>query len=409
MNPHLKRNALTLAVLSAFSLPALADADVDARLKMLEDRLNALESENRQLKGQIASTEQKAEAASVQLEQVVTAAPSGKAAWAERTQIGGYGELHYNNLNGDGGAADKDEIDFHRFVLFANHQFNDRIRFFSELEVEHVVVSSDDEDEGEVELEQAYVEFDLNPNHRAKAGLFLIPVGILNETHEPPTFYGVERNPVETNIIPTTWWAGGAALAGNLGSGFSYDLAFHEGLKTSAADNFAVRDGRQETSKADASDFAGTARLKWTGLPGVELAGSFQYQGDIAQGTVANAGSANLIEVHGIVNRGPLGLKALYARWDLNGSAPAAVGADEQYGWYVEPSWRLNEQWGVFARYNEWDNRAGNSGNTQKKQTDFGVNFWPHPDVVLKADYQIQDNEDGREQDGFNLGVGYQF
>ena len=81
---------------------------------------------------------------------------------------------------------------------------------------------------GEIELEQAYVEYDLTENHHAKAGVFLLPVGILNETHEPPTFYGVERNPVESNIIPTTWWAGGIAANGEIAPGWSYDIGVHE-------------------------------------------------------------------------------------------------------------------------------------------------------------------------------------
>ncbi|WP_059758168.1 hypothetical protein [Thiobacillus denitrificans] len=87
--------------------------------------------------------------------------------------------------------------------------FNQPPRFFSELEVEHSIAGEGKK--GEIELEQAYVEY---ADHRAKAGLFLIPVGILNETHETPAFYGVERNPVEKDIIPATWWAGGAALSG---------------------------------------------------------------------------------------------------------------------------------------------------------------------------------------------------
>lgn len=404
------RTVLAAAIMSTLSAVAHADMSVEERLKAMETRLNALETENQELKGKLKSTEQKVDATSEQMDKVASAAPSGKASWADRTRLGGYGELHYNNLNGEGGALDKDEVDFHRFVLFLGHEFNSRTRFFSELEVEHVGVEADGSPlGGEVELEQAYVEFDLNDNHRAKAGLFLVPVGILNETHEPPTFYGVERNPIEGNIIPTTWWAGGVALSGQLGSGFSYDIALHEGLKTTSASNFAIRSGRQKTSNAGAKDLATTVRLKWTGIPGLELGGSVQYQSDITQGTVPTAGSANLYELHGIVNKGPFGLKALYAQWDLDGSGPAAVGADKQYGWYIEPAFRINEQWGLFARYNEFDNRAGSNGNTRKQQTDFGVNYWPHPDVVLKADYQKQDNDDGRNQDGFNLGVGYQF
>ncbi len=87
------------------------------------------------------------------------------ASWAEKIRIGGYGELHYNNLDGEGGATDKDEIDFHRFVLFLGHTFNERTCFFSELEVEHS--NAGEGKKGEIELEQAYVEYDLNENHRA--------------------------------------------------------------------------------------------------------------------------------------------------------------------------------------------------------------------------------------------------
>ena len=326
----------------------------------------------------------------------------GAASWAENTQLGGYGELHYNNLDS------KDEIDFARFVLFFGHQFTDRLRFWSEVELEHAV--SGDGEEGEVELEQAYVEYDITANHHAKAGLFLLPVGILNETHEPPTFYGVERNPIETNIIPTTWWVGGAALNGEVAAGWSYDVGIHEGMKTSADSRYAVRSGRQKTSKADANDLAGTARIKWTGMAGVELAASVQYQSDMTQGEDPDAGHAWLFETHANIQRGPFGFRALYARWDLDGDGPESLGADEQVGFYIEPSFKITPKGGVFARYNQWDNEAGSSSKSEKKQYDAGFNFWPHPDVVLKADYQKQDNQGNvGEEDGFNLGVGYQF
>lgn len=393
--------------LASGNLAAQQPPSADEMWRIIQRQQQEIET----LKSQLNKTDEKVEATGEALEQVASEgqragqSTSSSASWAERTQIGGYGELHYNNLEGEGGASDKDEMDFHRFVLFFSHQFNDRLRFFSELELEHAVAGEGKE--GEVELEQAYIEYDLNDQHRAKAGVYLLPVGILNETHEPNTFYGVERNPVEKDIIPATWWAGGAALSGQFGAGFSYDVGIHEGL--AADDTFSIRGGRQKTSEADASDLAYTARLKWTGMPGVELAGTFQHQTDITQGTVAGSGSANLYELHAVVNKGPFGLRALYAMWDLDGSAPAALGKDEQFGWYIEPSFKFNEQWGVFARYNLWDTTAGDSTDSEKKQIDVGVNFWPHPDVVLKADYQRQDNDNGADQNGFNLGVGYQF
>ncbi len=399
MAPVTRLSLGTFALMLTASLGAHAETmpDQDEMWRILQQQQREIEK----LKSEQQETSEKAEAVLDVVEQGQYSTSSA-ASWAERTRIGGYGELHYNNLDTDDGNFK--ELDFHRFVLFFGHQFSDRLRFFSELELEHAL--SGDGKNGEVELEQAYVEYDLNANHRTKAGVFILPVGILNETHEPPTFYGVERNPVENAIIPTTWWAGGVALSGEIAPGWSYDIGVHEGLENSS---YVIRSGRQKTSNADAHDLASTARLKWTGVAGVELAGTVQYQENITQG-LDNDASAWLVETHAIVQRGPYGLRALYARWDIEGDGASLVGRDEQQGFYIEPSYRVTEKFGVFARYNQWDNQAGNSADTEKKQYDVGFNYWPHPDVVFKADYQVQDNESGDdEKDGFNLGVGYQF
>lgn len=325
----------------------------------------------------------------------------------QRVHIGGYGELHYNNLEDENGDEAKKEIDFHRFVLFFGYDFTPDIRLVSEVELEHALAGEGEE--GEVELEQAYLEFDLNDQHRARGGLFLVPVGIINPTHEPPTFYGVERNRVENVIIPTTWWESGAALNGSLGGGMSYDLAMHSGLAVDPM-TFEIRGGRQKSSEADAEDPAYTAGLRWRGLPGLEVGGALQYQRDITQSMGTDEAPALLSEAHVDYQRAGLGLRALYARWDIDGDEAEAVGADEQYGWYVEPSVRPCERVGLFVRYSEWDTTAGDNDESKIEETSLGVNYWPHPQVVLKADYQWQTvNADDSEVNGFNLGIGYQF
>ncbi|NOX76501.1 MAG: porin [Gammaproteobacteria bacterium] len=321
-----------------------------------------------------------------------------------KTTLGGYGEMHYKNQTRGG---DTSEIDFHRFILFMGHEFNDKIRFFSELEVEH---AQSDKNGGEVAMEQAYLEFDLSPNTVSRAGIFLVPVGIINETHEPPTFYGVERNPVEKNIIPATWREGGVTLSGRLSPGLSYDFAVHSGLETSSDDNYTVRKGRNAVREAPANDPAYTARIKWTGMPGLEIAATVQRQTDLTQSKDGRAGSATLLETHVVWSRGPMSARALYATWDLSGAGPAAAGADEQTGWYVEPAYKVTPKLGLFARYNQWDNQAGDNIDSEYTQTNIGLNYWPHPDVVIKADFQDQ-NAPGKKKefDGINLGVGYQF
>jgi len=358
-----------------------------------------------------AVTDEEFKALQEQMNQLADAVENQPASKASKVHIGGYGELHYNNLEKPDGEEFK-QLDFHRFVLFFGYDFSDSIRFHSELELEHALVEDTDDGSGpgEIELEQAYLEFDLTENMETKAGLFLIPVGILNETHEPTTFYGVERNPVETRIIPSTWWEGGAALTGRFGgSGVSYDLAITSGLDGGTD----VRGGRQKVAQANANDFAYTGRLKYTGLRGLELAGTAQYQSDMTQSTDPNINDATLLSAHAVYNISQFQLRALYANWDIDVTANASAAdqaKDKQDGYYVEGSWKFVPSAGVFARYNVWDN--GGVDDTEKTQTDVGINYWPHEGVVIKFDYQKQDHgavNKAAEQDGFNVGLGYAF
>lgn len=366
------RNTTLVAALSAFAMPAIAANKAPSNDELYEI-VQAQQEQIEQLVGQRGTSEGK-------------------------TMIGGYGELHYNNLD------NKKMMDFHRFVLFFNHAFNERVRFFSELELEHSLAGEGKP--GEVELEQAYIEFDVTDNTRVKGGLFLIPIGILNETHEPPTFYGVERNPIESALIPTTWWEGGAGISGNLGaSGISYDLAVHSALDIDPT-TYKVRDGRQKVASADAEELATSARLKYTGIAGLELAATVYAQGDVTQDPAIDGGAGTLLETHARWNNGPLTLTALYASWTFDSEIAKAQAKDKQDGYYVEGSWRFNEQFGVFTRYNVWDN--GGVGETEKTQTNVGFNYWPHRNVVVKFDVQSQ-GKNPKDGDGFNLGIGYQF
>ncbi|MDC0358538.1 porin [Oligoflexia bacterium] len=375
--------------------------------KEMWEMLNTQQKEISELKKQLKQTDEKAEAVTEAVESQSSGASGGGAgSWSDSTQVGGYGELHYNG-------GEKDEVDFHRFVLFVNHQFSDKIRFFSEFELEHAL--SGDEKDGEVELEQGYVEFDVAENHRILAGLSLVPVGILNETHEPPTFFGVERNPVESNIIPTTWWEAGIAVKGDLPANFAYDLAFHSGLETPIEDGnaFKIRNGRQKVSKATAKDGAVTARVKWNGVSGVELGVAGQYQNDVTQRQLNENISAILLSTTADIRKGPFGFRGLYAHWDLDGDAPKAIGRDEQEGWYVEPSYYFGTpigEMGVFGRYNAYDNEAGNSADSEFEQIDVGINYWPHSNVVLKVDMAfVNPPAGGTDDEILNLGVGVAF
>jgi len=401
-------NASVLA--TALSINGLASA-APSKAPTVEELWTIIQQQQKQIERLSAKTrqnEEKVEATGEILEKQV-ATSSGHGA-SGKTTIGGYGELHYNNLEQGDGEEIK-EADLHRFVLFFGHEFNERTRLVTELEVEHGGVEADGSPlGGEVEVEQAYVEFDINDTTSAKGGVFLLPVGILNETHEPPTFYGVERNPVENIIIPATWWAGGASVSTNFANGISADFALHTGLQvpTSGSSAFRIRSGRQKISNASANDLAMTARVKYTGIPGLELSGSLHYQSDISQTSGDGADEATLFETHAVWNRGPFTAKALFASWDIDGDAAAAADGDKQDGYYIEGAYKLNKDFGIFARYNNVD---GVRVQDEFKQVDVGFNWWPNEDVVIKVDYMDRenDNDSDRDVDGFNVGIGYQF
>lgn len=408
--------------------------DLKARVSTLESKLQTVTAEASQAKAEAAQARSEAVSARAKLApgssgspSTYSAAPSGAASgkgpavfddldgvdamyledddrfdgWWTRTSLGGYGELHLT-------LGDTQEIDFHRWVLYLNHEFNDRTRFVSELELEHSIAG--DGQNGEIELEQAYLEYDFTGDTAGRAGVILIPAGIINEIHEPTTFFGVERNPVEREIIPTTWWEGGAGLTHRTDSGWQWDGMVHSGLNvpSTGGNAFRIRSGRQKVSEAEAYAPAATTRLKYTGIPGLEVAATAQWQGDITQSS-AGGSSAWMGTGHIDYRKGGFGLRALGGAWNLNGSLPAAMGLDQQWGAYVEPSYRFElfgGVMGVFGRFNQVEAAAGDF-----RQYDAGLAFWPIENIVFKLDYSriAPFSGGGEDQDLFNIGFGYVF
>ncbi len=372
----MKRSMLAAAVAMAASSTVMAEtnAELKAEIADLREQLNAVAD-------MVESKE---------------SAHSG-------VSLGGYGEIHLNLNNGT-----DNEIDYHRFVLFLGKEFNDTTRFFAELELEHSLAG--DGKPGEVELEQAFIEHDLNANNSVKMGMFLMPVGLLNETHEPDTFYGVERNNVEKNIIPTTWWEGGVMLTSRLAPGLAVDVAMHSGLSTSDG---TIRKGRKKVAEAPANKAAYTARIRYTAIAGLELGATLQRQDDMLQGAGTEEVNGTLVEAHAAYQNDGFGLRALYASWSLSDAVEdqglaKGEGATSQKGLYIEPSYRVGDV-GAFYRYSRWDNQADADLGTDYTQQDVGVNYWLSETVALKADYFRQNKDGDLNATGYNLGLGYSF
>jgi hypothetical protein len=417
------------AALGAATLPVAAEsADVAALRALVEAQakeLQALRTRLEAVESGVSGTQQRVQIAEEQLDATVDVVErlgqggtsGGGEQWFASTTLAGYGELHYNNLDADAPNRDLKEADFHRFVVFLGHRFSDRLAMHSEIEIEHAFVadSASGSNTGELELEQAFVDYRVDDAHVVRAGQFLLPFGILNETHEPPTFFGVERNDVENVIIPGTWWEAGIGASGSYENGLGWDLAVHSGLKIPVAGSnaFRVRSGRQKVANASARDLAYSGRLRYRPMPGLDLTASVQYQGDASQVARDGLDEAWLYSLSGDLRLGGFGLRALWSEWKFEGDAIKAAGVDEQNGWYVEPSWRFGTplgDTGVYVRFSDVD---GARTADRFEQWEFGVNYWPIEDVVLKADVRRREHdlttEEGRDFDGFDLSIGYQF
>ena len=340
--------------------------------------------------------------------------------------VSGYMDFHYNNRE------DEDALlDFHRFVLLFSHSFSDRIRFVSELELEHAVVSN--ETDGELELEQAYVDFLITRSFNVRAGMLLAPVGIINERHEPPVFHGVERPFVDTVIVPTTWFDTGVGVHGEFRHGFRYRAYLMSPLdSTGFSADQGIRDGRQKGAQSNARSMAATGRLEYVGHPGLVLGTSF-WSGDTGFQDLRFDTSVTMVEFDGRYRYGEFETRGEYAHGyldgmgELNASRQRTVGvspnvARQIRGFYLESSYFVSplpapRELALFVRYENFDTQYRMpTGFQPLKEFDrdalvFGLTYFPDPDIAVKLDYTVLRSQSDvvKAPDSLNIGLGWWF
>jgi len=362
---------------------------------------------------------------------VLAIIPAHRLPAQERTTIGGYGEVHYTNASGPNTPA---RVNLARFIIYLAHSFDDRLTFHSELEVEDAKIEGGGTG-GEVALEQAYLDYRLTDWFTLRTGLVLVPVGIINETHEPPTFNGVERPGFDHDVLPTTWRELGIGSVGRVPgiSGLSYRVYLLNGLKAEGMSAEAsIRGGRQEGQEASFANPSFTGRLEW-GRPGLKLGAAFWYGGtanaDSVLGTGAFAAPITLLSADARYDVGAASFRAVAA----NISVRDAGAIDQRYGsavgsriagGYVEAAYnvlrflapRSTQRLNAFVRHERYDTQASvPAGVTRdralaRRITTLGLTYKPTWNTAFKGDYQLRRNVAGAgEGEVLSLGVGYQF
>lgn len=402
--------------------PAKALAEVRAELDALKAQRESDAARIRELEARYQSLLEELEA------RRSGSGSSATPSWTERLTLGGYGEIHGNFVDGPGG----DQIDLTRFVLYLGYRFEDWIQLHSEVEIEHALVAPDGD--GELSLEQLYVDFLVRDSWNVRVGRFLTPLGIVNERHEPPSFNGVERPAFETWVIPTTWSSDGVGIFGNLSERTKYQLYLGTSLDGSGFDAVdGIREGRQEEF-AGVHEPAISGRFDWYPLKsGSDLRVGVSFFGgglDNGPGGV-NPGINADLEIYSAdfqYNLGPWDFRGAYAYEKINGAASIGNNvASAIDGYYVEAArhilpdaWRTG-RWTkadlvAFLRYDKVDTQAempsGVAADPAGKRDVYtlGFSFFPTSNLVLKADYQVWDDDTAQGlPESFNVGLGWSF
>lgn len=355
-----------------------------------------------------------------------------------RLTIGGYGQIDYNQLV-DRNSLNSGGLDVHRLVLMFGYKFNKRTQFITEIEIEHVK---------EVYVEQAFLQYEILPWLKLRGGLMLIPMGIINEYHEPSTFNGVERPNLDKYVVPTTWREIGAGFTGTFPSAaLSYQLyvvngfiGYDDGPTLNGANGF--RKGRQKGAESIIHAPNLTFKINYFGVSGLQL-GFSGYTG-LTQSSLYNGfeKSDELLVAQAdssVVGLSMLGVDARYQLGGLGIRGQANLGfvsnsatyneftgsdlGSSIGGWYLELSYNLlhgieryESELIPFVRYEQYSTHVSTEESLlqnpeyQRSDLTIGLGWKIAAGAMFKTDFQwFADRGDGDTRKQFNAGVAVWF
>lgn len=341
--------------------------------------------------------------------------------------VGGYAQIDYNEP--DGAAPGK--LDVHRLVMLFGYNFNDKVSFLTEIEFEHVK---------ELYVEQAFLNYSFSSSFNLRGGLMLVPMGYVNEYHEPPVFYGVERPNLDKYVVPTTWRELGVGATGNLSNLnmryqayiFNGFISYKDGEGTLRGLD-GLRKGRQKGAESVIHNPNLSVKFDYYGILGLRmgLAGYFgETQSDDPSVENSTVG-VSMIGFNAAYRLNQLDLRGQFIWSGLSGTEAynELTGSDlgsEMNGFYLEAAYdflpllirkETDKNLSLFSRYSVYNTHAATAGDLEvngaynRNSVTFGVDFKIAPGAVVKADYQWFGDElaGSNPTNQFNAGVGVMF
>ena len=406
-----------------------ADGDTDERLEAVEEQVEALADEVGRLESIFAVPEELA------LESFSGLGPAASKVYKRDSglSIGGYGEVRLRTYHNQDDDDRNDVFDALRAVLYVGYKYDDHWVFNSELEFEHAGTGGG----GSVSTEFATIDYLHSDAFNLRAGVLLIPMGFVNEIHEPNFYFGAERPEVERRIMPSTWRENGAGIFGTIADRVSYRMYVVNGLDGDGFDADGLRGGRQSASRAISDDFAFVGRVDVDVFDGLLVGGSV-YAGQSGQEQDVNGFllpdmMTHIYELHAQYKGYGLSVRGLWSEAfvdeagafnRIQGLTPGTDAglASRMQGWYVEAGYDIlplfcesKASLEPFFRFEQWDTQHSTpdgfirDGSQDVDLYVAGLQFKPIPQIVFKADYRRFDPREGSRAHEIQALVGYIF
>jgi hypothetical protein len=352
---------------------------------------------------------------------------------ATQITLGGYTEFAYVD-RGDKTA----EFDQRRTVVELGAQISERLKLYMEVEYEHgAIIEGGEATGGELELEQAYLDYEINKALSFRAGMILVPIGRYNLYHEGFVNNFVDRPLVNRRIIGSTWFEEGVGFHGQALDkdwlGISYEAyLFNPGRAAGVSSGGGFRGIRNQGQAPTSEEKAGAARVafeparaaKWfadyleIGVSGY-LSGFDGFEGEDADGNELNLrdGSMYVTALDLTWEKKNFGFKGEMAFAHADSGANSTQRKQDGFGYYVEAYYKF---WPKFlnkspfgkdfrdpkllatVRWEQVDLNLDSFDQRDMNRFTVGMGYRPVPNVLFKLDYQLDFSPSHR--DGTTLG-----
>lgn len=419
----MSKTKISLALASMLLVSSASFADDKTDIKMLKEEIKQLKETTQSLIDETSDLKTGFNYTTVD----VTKSHSGLGAAASKVyysksplSIGGYGEMYYANKSVDGQDGSDSKVDLYRFIPYIGYKFSDNIILNTEIEFEHGGVENDNgtAEGGAVVIEFYYLDFLFNENFNVRAGNILVPMGYVNQKHEPTLFTTVQRPNTSKYLIPSTWSESGAMVYGKITDTMDYKAGAVTGLGDSATGYKWIRSGRGGSFTNKNPKLGGFARVDYTGVQGLMIGASIYADN-----------TTKMFDIHGDYKLDGFKAYWVYTQTTRSNDDVLAVGeSTKAQGGFLNLSYDIlsltNSEYRapIFIQYDSVNTQASLVGSTTSKYdpvntTTIGINFFPHEQVVLKADYAMADNSFGNDlsanakkgSDTFSVSLGFIF